>query len=57
MPTGGIEAGNLADYFAAGAACVGMGGKLVSDAALVAKDDEAIRAAARTVKAALKELA
>jgi hypothetical protein len=34
-----------------------MGGKLVSDAALVAKDDEAIRAAARTVKAALKELA
>ena len=57
MPTGGIEAGNLADYFAAGAACVGMGGKLVSDAALVAKDDEAIRTAARTVKAALRDLA
>lgn len=57
MPTGGIEAGNLADYYAAGTACVGMGGKLVSDAALIAKDDEAIRAAARTVKAALKDLA
>lgn len=57
MPTGGIDAANLADYYAAGAACVGMGGKLVSDAALVAKDDEAIRTAARTVKTALKDLA
>ena len=57
MPTGGIEAGHLGDYFAAGAVCVGMGGKLVSDAALVAKDDGAIRTAARAVKAALKGLA
>jgi len=56
MPTGGIEAVNLADYYAAGAACVGMGGKLVSDAALTAKDDEAIRTAARTVKAAIEAL-
>ena len=57
MPTGGIEAANLADYYAAGAACVGMGGKLVNDAALIAKDDDAIRTAARTVKTALAEIA
>ncbi len=57
MPTGGIEAANLSDYYAAGAACVGMGGKLVSDAALLAKDDDAIRTAARTVKTALAEIA
>lgn len=56
MPTGGIEASNLADYYAAGAACVGMGGKLVSDAALIGQDDEAIRAAARAVKAAVADL-
>lgn len=57
MPTGGIEAGNLADYYAAGAACVGMGGKLVSDAALIARDDDAIRSAARTVRSTLADLA
>ncbi len=57
MPTGGIEAANLSDYYAAGAACVGMGGKLVSDAALIAKDDDAIRTAARTVKTALAKIA
>ena len=53
MPTGGIEAADLADYYAAGAACVGMGGKQVSDAALVAGDDDVIRSAARAVKSAL----
>ncbi|MEM1163405.1 MAG: bifunctional 4-hydroxy-2-oxoglutarate aldolase/2-dehydro-3-deoxy-phosphogluconate aldolase [Pseudomonadota bacterium] len=53
MPTGGIEANHLADYFAAGAVCCGMGGRLVSDAALLTGDDAAIRAAARAVKAAL----
>ena len=53
MPTGGIEADNLSGYFAAGAVCCGMGGKLVSDAALQAGDDEAIRTAARAVRAAL----
>ncbi|MEM6357652.1 MAG: bifunctional 4-hydroxy-2-oxoglutarate aldolase/2-dehydro-3-deoxy-phosphogluconate aldolase [Pseudomonadota bacterium] len=53
MPTGGIEADDLAGYFAAGAVCCGMGGKLVSDAALQAGDDDAIREAARAVKAAL----
>lgn len=53
MPTGGIEAEHLSAYFAAGAVCCGMGGKLVSDAALQAGDDAAIRQAARAVKAAL----
>lgn len=53
MPTGGIEADNLASYFAAGAVCCGMGGKLVSDTALQAGDDAAIRAAARAVRAVL----
>ncbi|MEL6477129.1 MAG: bifunctional 4-hydroxy-2-oxoglutarate aldolase/2-dehydro-3-deoxy-phosphogluconate aldolase [Pseudomonadota bacterium] len=53
MPTGGIEADNLAAYFAAGAVCCGMGGKLVSDAALQAGDDGTIRTAARAVRAAL----
>ncbi|MEM1297732.1 MAG: bifunctional 4-hydroxy-2-oxoglutarate aldolase/2-dehydro-3-deoxy-phosphogluconate aldolase [Pseudomonadota bacterium] len=53
MPTGGIEADNLGDYFAAGAVCCGMGGKLVSDAALQAGDDAAIRDAARAVRAVL----
>ena len=53
MPTGGIEPGDMAAYFAAGAVCIGMGGKLVSDAALAAGDDQAIRAAAREVRGML----
>jgi 2-dehydro-3-deoxyphosphogluconate aldolase/(4S)-4-hydroxy-2-oxoglutarate aldolase len=53
MPTGGIEPDNLSAYFAAGAVCCGMGGKLVSDAALQAGNDDAIRVAARAVRAAL----
>ena len=57
MPTGGIEAANMADYLAAGAVCVGMGGKLVNDAALQNGDDGAIRAAARDVRAALAAIA
>ncbi|MEO1493377.1 MAG: bifunctional 4-hydroxy-2-oxoglutarate aldolase/2-dehydro-3-deoxy-phosphogluconate aldolase [Pseudomonadota bacterium] len=53
MPTGGIEADDLGRYFAAGAVCVGMGGKLVADTALQSGDDAAIRTAARAVRAAL----
>ncbi|MEM9043591.1 MAG: bifunctional 4-hydroxy-2-oxoglutarate aldolase/2-dehydro-3-deoxy-phosphogluconate aldolase [Pseudomonadota bacterium] len=53
MPTGGIEARDLPAYFSAGAVCCGMGGKLVSDAALNSNDDETIRTAARAVKGAL----
>lgn len=53
MPTGGIEPPDISAYFAAGAVCLGMGGKLVSQAALTAKDDAVIRNAARAVRAAL----
>ena len=34
MPTGGIGSGDLADYFAAGACCIGMGGRLVDEQAM-----------------------
>lgn len=54
MPTGGIEAENLQSYFSAGAVCCGMGGKLVSDAALQSGDDAIIRSAARAVQAAIQ---
>ena len=47
MPTGGISADNAKSYLDAGAICVGMGGKLVDEAALAAGDAEAVRAAAR----------
>lgn len=57
MPTGGIEPSDLPAYFAAGAACVGMGGQLVSDTALQAGDDAAIRRAAQTVRSVLAGLA
>ena len=53
MPTGGIEPEHLPAYFAAGAVCCGMGGQLVSDKALQDGDDDAIRSAARAVKAVL----
>lgn len=47
MPTGGISADNARAYLDAGAVCVGMGGKLVDEAALAAGDRDAIRATAR----------
>ena len=53
MPTGGIEPADIKPYLQAGASCLGMGGKLVSEAALASGDDEAIRRAAREVKAEL----
>ncbi|MEO0821907.1 MAG: bifunctional 4-hydroxy-2-oxoglutarate aldolase/2-dehydro-3-deoxy-phosphogluconate aldolase, partial [Pseudomonadota bacterium] len=57
MPTGGIDPGDIDAYFAAGAVCLGMGGNLVSDAALQAGDDAVIRAAARAVRDVLGETA
>jgi len=53
MPTGGIEPADIKPYLQAGAVCLGMGGKLVNEAALAAGDDVAIRAAAREVRAEL----
>jgi 2-dehydro-3-deoxyphosphogluconate aldolase/(4S)-4-hydroxy-2-oxoglutarate aldolase len=57
MPTGGIGTGDIAAYLDAGAVCVGMGGRLVDERALVAGDDAAILAAARDVRAVLGDRA
>lgn len=39
MPTGGVDASTVADWVKAGAACVGVGGKLI-DEGLIAKGDK-----------------
>lgn len=49
MPTGGVDEGNLAEWLAAGAVAVGMGGALATGSL------EAIEAAARRVSAALQK--
>jgi 2-dehydro-3-deoxyphosphogluconate aldolase/(4S)-4-hydroxy-2-oxoglutarate aldolase len=49
MPTGGVDEGNLADWFSAGVVAVGMGGALATGSL------EAIEAAARRVSAALSK--
>ena len=46
-PTGGVDAGNAPDYLAAGAAFVGIGGRLVDEARIAAGDKSAILRAAR----------
>ncbi|HWX51308.1 MAG TPA: bifunctional 4-hydroxy-2-oxoglutarate aldolase/2-dehydro-3-deoxy-phosphogluconate aldolase [Roseomonas sp.] len=46
-PTGGVDARNAGDYIAAGAAFVGIGGKLVDEAAIRAGNRGAVEAAAR----------
>ena len=48
-PTGGVDARNAPEYFAAGAAFVGIGGKLVDEKLLERGDRAAIEAAARDV--------
>jgi 2-dehydro-3-deoxyphosphogluconate aldolase/(4S)-4-hydroxy-2-oxoglutarate aldolase len=48
-PTGGVEPGNVAAYLQAGAAFVGMGGKLVDEKLIAAGDRAAIQAAARAL--------
>lgn len=45
-PTGGVDARNLHDYLAAGAAFVGIGGKLVDEALIAAGDRAAVMRAA-----------
>jgi 2-dehydro-3-deoxyphosphogluconate aldolase/(4S)-4-hydroxy-2-oxoglutarate aldolase len=45
-PTGGVDARNAPDYLAAGAAFVGIGGKLVDEAAILAGDRVSVRRAA-----------
>ena len=56
MPTGGINPPDIPAYLQAGAACLGMGGNLVSDAALTAGDDEVILTAAQAVRAQIEVL-
>lgn len=49
-PTGGVDARNLPDYLAAGAAFVGIGGKLVDESLIAAGDRAAVtRAAEQTL--------
>lgn len=55
MPTGGVSAENLGDWFAAGAVACGAGGDLVSGAALVAEDWAQIAATAGRFAAALRQ--
>lgn len=45
-PTGGVDARNLPDYLAAGAAFVGIGGKLVDETLIAAGDRAAVQRAA-----------
>jgi 2-dehydro-3-deoxyphosphogluconate aldolase/(4S)-4-hydroxy-2-oxoglutarate aldolase len=47
MPTGGVNASNIPDWFAAGAVAVGAGGDLCSSSAMAAGDWAAITATAR----------
>ncbi len=47
VPTGGIPCDGIAAYLAAGAACVGVGGQLVDEAAIAAGDKERIIEAGR----------
>jgi len=49
-PTGGVDPANYAQYLAAGAAFVGMGGALVDEKRIAAGDRAAIEAAARAVQ-------
>lgn len=53
MPTGGIGPADIPAYLNAGAACLGMGGNLVNEAALKAEDDQTIRGAAKEVLASV----
>jgi len=46
MPTGGVDAGNVADYFEAGAVAVGAGSALVDYEAIRNKDMDAVRESA-----------
>jgi 2-dehydro-3-deoxyphosphogluconate aldolase/(4S)-4-hydroxy-2-oxoglutarate aldolase len=46
-PTGGVDAANAPDYLAAGAAFVGIGGRLVDEARIAAGDKPAVQRAAR----------
>jgi 2-dehydro-3-deoxyphosphogluconate aldolase/(4S)-4-hydroxy-2-oxoglutarate aldolase len=48
-PTGGVDPRNVSDYLAAGAAFVGIGGRLVDEGLLARGEREAVQQAARDV--------
>ncbi|HEY5820386.1 MAG TPA: bifunctional 4-hydroxy-2-oxoglutarate aldolase/2-dehydro-3-deoxy-phosphogluconate aldolase [Propionibacteriaceae bacterium] len=54
VPTGGVNAQNLAEWLAAGAVAVGAGGELCSARAMATGDWEAITATARQFSAAAR---
>ena len=54
MPTGGVNAGNIKDWLAAGAVAVGAGSELCSAAAMAAGRWDQIEASAREFSAALQ---
>jgi 2-dehydro-3-deoxyphosphogluconate aldolase/(4S)-4-hydroxy-2-oxoglutarate aldolase len=54
IPTGGVNLANMASFFEAGAAAVGIGGELVSTAALLAGDFGAIEESARSFAAVVR---
>ena len=54
MPTGGVNAGNIKDWLAAGAVAVGAGSELCSPAAMAAGRWDQVEAAAREFSAAYR---
>jgi 2-dehydro-3-deoxyphosphogluconate aldolase/(4S)-4-hydroxy-2-oxoglutarate aldolase len=56
VPTGGVSADNLADWYAAGAFALGAGGDLCPNALIAASDFDGITAIARRYRAALDRL-
>lgn len=56
VPTGGVSAGNLGEWFAAGAVAVGAGGELCSSAHIAAGRWESLTVRARAFTAALAEV-
>lgn len=55
MPTGGVSAANVGDWFAAGAVAVGAGGELASASDIREGDFEAVREKGRRFVAAVEE--
>jgi 2-dehydro-3-deoxyphosphogluconate aldolase / (4S)-4-hydroxy-2-oxoglutarate aldolase len=55
IPTGGVNAGNAADYFAAGAYALGIGSDLVDNKAIREGHTEKVIAAARELVEAVKK--
>ncbi len=54
MPTGGVDAATIGDWVRAGAACVGVGGKLVDETLIRKGDKDSVIAAGRALLAAYR---